>query len=695
MVGSDSASAEPTRPSRRGMLRAELLSVLELAGLTGLAFTRPVLDSFGRSPETFLVRGATAGDVLVFALLVATVPLAVVSVVGAASRLAGRSARAAVHLALVGLLGGVAAWRIGSDLGSGGTIVVLVGIAAAAGLAVVRWWAPSTGTYLRYLGAASVLFLGQFLLLSPSSALVLGDGGAPAGAAELRAVQAGDGDPPPVVMIVLDALPTAHLLDGTGRVDAGLYPNLAGLVDDSTWYRNHSTTSAWTWQAVPSMLTGNMWQGGLPDVDNNPRNLFTLFAGSHDITAAEQITRLCPTEVCPPDDTGAVPELLGDAADWWRGAIETEADDGAQMLPGALEADRADEFVDWIDDQDFRPGGDPGLWFYHLIMPHDPWVLLDDMTPYASVAVEPYGLFLHAFWGDVGTDVARQRAVLQTQAVDRALGHLIDRLREDGAYDDTTIVVTGDHGEAFTPSRPLRGMTSEQYEQVAWTPFIVKAPGQDEGVVDDSNVWNIDVLPTLTDTLGIDLPWEVDGVAAADADGARPDGAKAALPDEKHEFQPPDGGPHLMLDGDEGLARLLTADPVPGEGEHAVWQRTRHGGLVGRSVDELDVELDGVGSLPISQLDRIERPGGAPPLLEVVAECRLAAGEVVAITVNGVVSAVAPVAPLSASDPAAGQVVHALLMPDAFEADGNDLTAYLIDGEPGAETLHLLTALPA
>ncbi len=681
--------------TRWEVLRGELLYALELAGLTALAFTRPILDSFGRSPETFLVRGATSGDVLVFALLVAVVPLALLSVVGAASRLAGRRPRTAVHLGLIGLLGGLTAWRIGTDVGwEGPVILVLAGLAAAAALAALRWRVPSTATYLRYMGAASLIFLGQFLLLSPSSALVLGDGGAPAGAEEIDAVQGGAGDPPPIVMILLDSLPTANLLDGTGRIDAELYPNLAALVDESTWYRNHSTTSMWTWQAVPALLTGNMWSGGLPDVRNNPRNLFTLFAGTHDLSATEQITRLCPAELCPPDSTDAVPELLGDAADWWRGALDTDAEDGAQILPGALEPDRADEFLDWIDEQDFTLGGDPGLWFYHLIMPHDPWVLLDDMTPYASLAEEPYDLFLHMFWGEVGTDVAQQRAILQTQAVDRALGRLIDRLRDDGAYDETMIVVAGDHGEAYAPSRPFRALTPEQYEQVAWTPFVVKAAGQSEGVIDDSNVMNIDVLPTIAATLGIDLPWEVDGVAADQADRARPDGARTAVDADVHEIEPAEGESLLVLDGEEGFARLLATDPVPGEGEHAVWQRTRYGGLVGRSVEDLDVRHDGVGSLPIEQLDRIEHPGDEPPLLEVVANCQLEPGEVVAITVNGVVSAVAPVASLSSSDPTADQIVHALLMPDAFEAD-NDVTAYQVGGEPGAETLHLLTVLPA
>ncbi len=686
-------AVDPSFDPGRSRLRGELMALLEVCGLTGLAFTRPVLDSFGRAPEAFLARGAVQRDVVLFAVAVAVVPALVIAAVAAATRVTGARPRRWVHLAVIGLLGGVATWRFASDVVSWTPLpLVLAAMAGGALLVVVRHRARSTATYLRFLGVASVIFLLQFLLVSPTATLVTGGSGPAPDAEAAAAVRAGTGgDPPPIVMVVLDAIPTTSLLDGAGRIDAELYPNLAGLADGATWYRNHTTTTAWTYQALPAMLTGELPQvnSPLPDVTSYPRNLFTLFGGTHDIEAVEQLTRMCPVEECAPRQNGVVSALLGDAVDWWRGGLETQSAERGQILPGALEPDRGTDFARWIDEQDFSAGGDPGLWFYHLIMPHEPWDLLDDVTRYDPVQDEPFGLFLHAFWGAVGGDVAEQRQVLQTQAVDRMLGDLFDELRAAGTYDETMVVVVGDHGQAYTDMRPLRGMAAEQYEQVAWTPLIVKAPGQTEGGVDDSNVWNVDLVPTIADMLGIDLPWDVDGIAAGSAAGARADDDKQVLQGDFHELEPVGDSPFIPLDAREGFARVLAADPVPGSGEHAVWQRTEHGALVGRDIADLDVELDGVGTLTIDRLDRMEDQGDDLPMLEVVGYSTLRPGEVVALTVNGVVAAVAPVAVGGSGD---DLLVHALLLPDPFVAD-NDVNAYVVEGEPGVETLHLLTVV--
>jgi hypothetical protein len=698
------AEPDPAFSPGRGGLRGELLAALEICGLTGLAFTRPVLDSFGRAPETFLARGAAPLDVVLFAITVAVVPALVLAVAGALTRLTGPRVRRWVHLVTVGVLGGVVVWRFGADVASVRPLALAAaGAVGGAALVVLRHRVRPTAVYLRFLGAASAVFLLQFLVLSPSSSLASGGDGPPLDPAATDAVLAAtDGEPPPIVMVVADALPTATLLDGAGNIDGELFPNLDRLAGGATWYRNHTTTSGWTFQAVPSMLTGQLPQNPspLPSAAAYPDNLFTLFAGTHDIQAVEQITRLCPGEVCAPRGQGATAALLGDAVDWWRGAAETDgggdgggAVEGADMLPGALEPDRGEDFARWVDDQDFSPGGDPGLWLYHLLMPHDPWDVLDDMTPYASVQEEPFGLYLHNFWGEVGAEVAHQRQVLQAQAVDRQLGHLFAELDAAGTYDETLIVVTGDHGEAFTDNRPLRGLTSAQYEQVAWTPLIVKAPAQAQGVVDDANVWNVDLVPTIAETLGIDLAWDFDGVPASQADVVRAAGDKQMLDSEMHELEPDEDGQFVPIDGREGLERLMTADAVPGQGEHAVWQRTEHGGLVGRRVDDLDVEMDGgVGTLAVEQLDRIEDQGDRSPLLELVARCELQPGQVVAVTVNDVVAAVAPVEPAAAGADDDARIVHALLLPDSFAAD-NDVTAYLVEGAPGAETLRLITVL--
>ncbi len=694
--GTAGGAPAPEGGSGRCVLRAEVLAALEVCGLAGLAFTRPVLDSFGRSPETFIARHASTRDVVLFALVVALLPSLVVGLSAAATRLAGSRVRRWAQVGIVGVLAAVAAARFGADLAPGRAPLVL-GLAVAVGavLAVARHRVRPMATYLRYLGAASVVFVAQFLVFSPASALVRGGDGPAAADGAADAVAAAGDDPPPIVVVVLDALPTVSLLDGTGHIDSALYPNLGRLADDATWYRNNTTVSSFTYQVVPSLLSGRMPDTTLtlPDTRAFPDNLFTLFSGTHDIEAVEQITRLCPTDACGAPDGSALPSLLGDAVDWWHGGLDagtgTEEEGGAQFLPGALDPDRAGRFTRWVDRQDFSAGDRPGLWFYHLVLPHEPWDLLPDGTRYDSAGEDPYGLFF-SLWGDVGPDVGRQRQVLQTQAVDRMLGDLFDRLREAGTYDDSLIVVAGDHGQALEENAPLRGLAASQYEQVAWTPMIVKAPHQDEGVIDDGNMWNIDLVPTIADMLGIDLPWSADGIPASDLPEGRAADDKAMIDQDVNELEPVDGGDLVVLDAAEGFDRVLAADFVPGEGEMGVWQRGEHGALVGREVAALRVAGDAGGTVEIERLDRIEQQGEEPPMLEVIARVDVPAPAEVVLAVNGEVTAVAPIQTSGFGSPN----LHALLLPDPFSAE-NEVTAYLVEGEPGAETLRPLQVAAA
>jgi Sulfatase len=679
------ADRDPLRQRARRALRDELVLALEIWGLVALAVTRPVLDSFGRSPETFIARDASTADVVLFALGIAIVPTLVVALPAAATRLAGPRVRRAAQAALVGALGALATWRLGTDLTARGRwLVVAAPAALGALLALARHRLSTTATYLRYLGAASVVFVAQFLVLSPASDLVLGRSTSDQVAAA-DALRAGDGEPPPVVVVVLDALPTSSLLDGTGHIDPDLYPNLSALVGDATWYRNNTTVSTFTYQVVPALLSGRLPgpETKLPDTRAFPDNLFTLFSGTHEIEAVEQITRLCPDHACVRRRGTALPTLLGDAVDWWRGAAETDGD-GATILPGAIEPERGDDFSRWIAEQDFTPGRRPGLWFYHLVMPHEPWVDLPDGSPYAAVVDEPpFGLYLN-LWGEVGTTVGRQRQVLQTQSADRLLGELFDRLREAGTYDDALIVVAGDHGQGLSPGAPLRGLAPSQYEQLAWTPLIVKAPHQAEGVIDDSNVWSIDLVPTIADQLGVELPWEADGVPAGQAARSRDPGDKQIIDNPVNVMEPAAGSDFVPVDAAEGFARVLESDFVPEEGDLAVWRRGEHGDLVGTDVSDLRVAGGEAGTMAVEAFDRLRRPGDGPPLIELIGEPSVPSPAEVAVVVNGVVAAVAPV-----EGGGGFPRLHALLLPDPFTAD-NEVAAYVVEGAPGDETLRPL-----
>ena len=51
-------------------------NALHLSVLSAFAFAEPLFDLLGKTPEFFVVRGSTAGDVVFFALVVGVLPAA-------------------------------------------------------------------------------------------------------------------------------------------------------------------------------------------------------------------------------------------------------------------------------------------------------------------------------------------------------------------------------------------------------------------------------------------------------------------------------------------------------------------------------------------------------------------------------------------------------------------------------------------
>ena len=169
-------------------------------------------------------------------------------------------------------------------------LVLAIGLALA--LALLRW--SVLRTFTRYLAAGALAFLVLFLFGSPTSAIVLKGG-------SVDSAEVTVGNPAPVVMVVLDELPTVSLINSNGEIDADLYPNIASLAGDGGWYRNHTTVAPITNEALPALLTGLY-----PDADEtlavvgeHPDNLFTLLGGSYGTNVVEQHTGLVRSGSAP------------------------------------------------------------------------------------------------------------------------------------------------------------------------------------------------------------------------------------------------------------------------------------------------------------------------------------------------------------------------------------------------------------
>ena len=170
--------------------------------------------------------------------------------------------------------------------------------------------------------------------------------------------------------------------------------------------------------------------------------------------------------------------------------------------------DRVDTFVRSISSSDRQPT----LYFLHLLLPHAPWRYLPNGQVYNAESL-PIPERPRGVWPDAIQSVQHQRHLLQVAYTDKLLGTVIDRLKRQGLWDTSMVVLTSDHGEGFTPGNQGRVLGSRNAADLMWVPMLLKAPGQTQGRVDDRNWEHVDLVPTLADMVGLTVPWQVDGFA--------------------------------------------------------------------------------------------------------------------------------------------------------------------------------------
>lgn len=92
----------------------------------------------------------------------------------------------------------------------------------------------------------------------------------------------------------------------------------------------------------------------------------------------------------------------------------------------------------------------------------------------------------------------------EVRYVDEQIGRLVERLQSLGAYEDTLLIVLGDHGEAFYEHDVVFHGTVP-YEELLHVPLIVKPPaGRTPPETVSGVVSLVDVVPTVLDALGIE-----------------------------------------------------------------------------------------------------------------------------------------------------------------------------------------------
>jgi hypothetical protein len=522
-----------------GRAKSAAWAYLNLAVLWTFAVAQPLFDLLKDNPEFFAARGSSGFDIISFSVLLVVLPPAILLAIELLIGLIGPEARQVAHAVLLGgLVVLIAAQALKKAIDSSDTVLIVLSVLIGAAAAVLWSRAEPVRSFLNILSPVPLVFLLLFLFSGQISELAF--------PSEAKALSVGGVSRAPIVVVLLDELPSNTLVDQNDNLDKKRYPGFAELASNATWFRNAYTVYDSTERAQPAIMDGNLpAKDKQPISSDHPNSIFTIFAKSHRLNVDEEATSVCPRDLCksalgdeaypkrlssmaedlglvwlhvvsPPDienDLTSVSENWGNFGGGDQTEVQAPSSGSAVNTRANLNRGRSARFQAWV--QRIVPGHRPALNFKHTLMPHVPWQYLPSGRMYRRQPNDAVPALSNQAYQDTGQlDVLLQRHFLQTGFADLELQELWKRLKSEGLWDKSLIVVAADHGVAFPHARERRRLGRKTAREIAPIPLFIKAPGQKAAKVDRSWVETIDILPTILDILNVDPKVHMDGKSA-------------------------------------------------------------------------------------------------------------------------------------------------------------------------------------
>jgi len=390
-----------------------------------------------------------------------------------------------------------------------------------------------------------------------------------------------DGSRKNVIIIVFDALSAQNLsLHGYPRETM---PNLARIAQKSTVYHEHYAAGNFTTPGTASLLTGTYpWThralklGGSVEEGKKRRNIFNLFdqyyriVYSHNNFVNTHFRRFRQDidHLKPQKDLFVKNELAFDRLFFWENDLASltweramkkgekgytysiffseiyqeysqgKVDRLARQFPRGITRIGEDDYflledaINWLKSELGRIE-QPFLGYFHFLPPHRPYSPRRDFVN--AFKDDGVGYLInkpkHPFFsqGGEGQPIsldfqARQRQIYDEFVLyaDSELGRLYDFLEESGLSRNTWLVFTSDHGEMF--ERGIFGhRTPVLYQPVIRIPLLIREPGQQERRDVYAATSALDVVPTLLNVTGQEIPDWIEGTVMPPYSEAIPD----------------------------------------------------------------------------------------------------------------------------------------------------------------------------
>jgi arylsulfatase A-like enzyme len=439
----------------------------------------------------------------------------------------------ALGVTLTGLGFVVARFRIIRDVfleqvpkGPAALAVQVAAVALAVALAVLLWarLRGRGGALARPVVAAAVVLvlaaaaaLATRMVPAPSVPPVVARGSAPAGT-------------PNVILIVVDTLRADHL--SSYGYTARRTPRIDTLAADGIRYGDTFAQASWTRPSFATIFTGlyPSSHGAIHKADSLPDRVETV---AEVLSAAGYTTAGIAdnANISPAFNFGqGFAEYRYLAPDLFFYASEPAAQltlySGLRLVRERFLARRMDvhnyyqpaevvthEALAWLDGPTAQRR--PFLLFLHYMDPHDPYFV----HPFNG---EGYARVVNPNPPAEVADKYRSLYDGEIAYLDEQLGVLFDDLKRRGLYDQSLIVLTGDHGEEFHEHGGWWHGTT-LYDEQTHVPLIIKPPqGGARGRVVDELTTSLDIAPTIITAAHASVPAAMQGHALPLDDGTVP-----------------------------------------------------------------------------------------------------------------------------------------------------------------------------
>jgi len=191
------------------------------------------------------------------------------------------------------------------------------------------------------------------------------------------------------------------------------------------------------------------------------------------------------------------PELRDTA---WSTIPDRVFDDFPAPEPWRRDEQAADAMIAWLESIE----GEQTPFFGLLLLdsPHQTYSHPPDATPFTPSAPEIDYMAMTRNEGPLPEvlEAVRNRYNNAVHHADAVAGRVLDTIRRSSRFEDTVVVITGDHGEEFLECG-FFGHTSAYTPQQVAVPFVMRGPGIEPGV-EYRATSHMDLAPTLLEMLG-------------------------------------------------------------------------------------------------------------------------------------------------------------------------------------------------